>query len=210
LGASKVEVITNGFDEEDFGPAPVLPQKFMISHFGLLNEFRFYPEFWKVLEERCGNDPGFREDLEVQMVGPVSPTIKAELDSFPFLSDIIIFKGFKQHKEILEKYQKSAVFLLFLNNTEGAEGHIPGKIFEYLGASRPILAIGPTRGDVASILSGTHAGTIVGPDDRDGLSRAIEKYYQDHKEGVVRQPAQISEFSRKNLTNQLQQLLNSL
>jgi len=210
LGAGRVEVVTNGFDEADFRPATTLPDKFRISHFGLLNEFRFYPDFWKVLEERCENDPGFREDLEIELVGPVSPSIKNELASYPILSKIIAFKGFKQHQEILDIYQKSAAFLLFLNNTEGAEGHIPGKIFEYMGASRTILAIGPTHGDVATILTNTGAGKIVGPDDPAGISEVIEKCYHDYKEGVIQKPVEISAFTRQNLTSQLQQLLSTL
>ncbi|MBA7518220.1 hypothetical protein ES705_10288 [subsurface metagenome] len=110
----------------------------------------------------------------------------------------------------MEYYLKtSALLLLPLNNTSNVRGIIPGKIFEYLAAKRPILAIGPTDGDTAKILNYTNAGRISGFEDSTGLKTNILAIYHDYKKGNLKSnTTDISKYSRKNLTKELVKLLN--
>ena len=53
------------------------------------------------------------------------------------------------------------MLLLAVNNVKSAKGIITGKIFEYLQAKRPILAIGPVDGDLAEIINDTNSGVVI-------------------------------------------------
>jgi hypothetical protein len=50
--------------------------------------------------------------------------------------------------------------LFLLPNVASATGHVPGKLFDYLGAGNPILGLGPVEGDAAGIIKRTSAGAV--------------------------------------------------
>ena len=50
--------------------------------------------------------------------------------------------------------------LFLLPNVASATGHVPGKLFDYLGAGNPILGLGPVEGDAAEIIRSTSSGAV--------------------------------------------------
>jgi hypothetical protein len=107
------------------------------------------------------------------------------------------------------RHQSSAqVLLLAVNKVPSAKGIITGKIFEYLQAGRPILAIAPTDGDLAEIIEQTHAGQTVDFEDAITLKKVIAAYYQLYKMDSLHQKTRnIEQYHRKNLTLQLQDFI---
>jgi hypothetical protein len=70
--------------------------------------------------------------------------------------------------------RRSHVLLLVVGRDAGRESHaqaLPGKLFDYLAARRPILVIGPPDGAAATIVAELRRGLCA--DDRD--SAAIER-----------------------------------
>ena len=67
LGAKNIELITNGFDDEDFVFEKKDNDKFIIGHFGLLNHLRNPINFWKTLNDICKRDPMFNKKLEIHL-----------------------------------------------------------------------------------------------------------------------------------------------
>jgi len=108
------------------------------------------------------------------------------------------------------QYQRSSrVLLVSINNTPNATGILPGKFFEYLASGRPILAIGPKKSDIGTVLSKTNAGIIIEHDDMEGMKRAIRSMYEGtcaHQE----QRPEIEQFSRRALTGELARLMESI
>ena len=73
---TQVELITNGFDEDDFAaPAPSPDGKFRIVHAGLFASDGNPLVFWDVLARKCAEDPAFRQSLSLVLAGKVDPEI---------------------------------------------------------------------------------------------------------------------------------------
>ncbi|MBL7924695.1 MAG: group 1 glycosyl transferase, partial [Bacteroidia bacterium] len=64
---------------------------------------------------------------------------------------------------------RSDALLLIIPDSEGAEGILTGKLFEYLGARRLIIGLGPVEGDAAAILRRCEAGRMFERSSETGL-----------------------------------------
>jgi len=188
LGAKNVSVITNGYDQDDFMNDDVcLDKKFSIMHAGTITYSRNPQDFWLVLSELV-------KDENISRLG---------------LEEFVVKTNYLSHKEATREQRKSHILFLPINNTQNAKGIITGKLFEYLAAGRPILAIGPVDGDAAQIINDTKAGKISGFGDNNRLKNNILDLYHDYKMGKTQIGAvDFSEYSRKNLTKKLVELLN--
>jgi hypothetical protein len=91
------------------------------------------------------------------------------------------------------------------------KGILTGKLFEYLKANRPILAIGPEKGDLATILQETNSGVIVNFDAQEKLKLEIVALYRKYKEDkLIVNFSTIEKYHRKELTKKLAVILKSL
>ena len=98
-----------------------------------------------------------------------------------------------------------------MNKVPSAKGIITGKIFEYMQAKRPILAIGPTDGDLAEIIEHTKTGKVVDFDDKESLKKTILEMYTAFKNKTLQVDSKnIEQFHRKNLTHQLVQIIKKI
>jgi alanine dehydrogenase len=115
------------------------------------------------------------------------------------------------HSEAIAKQQSAQVLMLLINNSGNAKGILTGKFYEYLAAKRPILAIGPTDGDAALVLSETGAGKMVDFADEKETKLVILEYYSHFKASSLHVEASaIEHFSRRSLTGELAKLINTL
>ena len=88
---------------------------------------------------------------------------------------------------------------------------LPGKLFEYLAAARPVLGIGQTDGAMAMILEETKAGTVADWDDYRSIAEFIDSCWQHFKKDDTYIPSEdISRFSRKALTARMASLMDEL
>ncbi|MGA7303926.1 MAG: hypothetical protein WBW88_03590, partial [Rhodothermales bacterium] len=89
-------------------------------------------------------------------------------------------------------------------------GRIPGKLFEYLAARRPILMIGPTDGDAANIVNDYDAGAVCDYEDADGLRQILTTWHHQHLDGTLEVGGRdISTFSRRSQAGEFAGLLAS-
>ncbi|MFH1004544.1 MAG: glycosyl transferase family 1, partial [Bacteroidota bacterium] len=115
------------------------------------------------------------------------------------------------HNEVLKQICTSQLLLLPLNDTPNTLGIIPGKIFEYIAAKRPIFAIGNEDGDAASIINETKAGVICDFKNNEKMKTEILKMYNQYKENnLTIENVDITKYSRKNKTAEISSLLNSI
>lgn len=160
IGANNVEVVPLGYDPTDFSENIKLDSKFTLTHLGLLGEDRNPTVLIEVIANLCKLDSNFSTYFRLQLVGKVNDRLKnlvKELD----LSEHVRFIGQVNRDEALEIMQASQLLLLLLNKAENVGGRIPGKVFEYFGARRPVLSLGPTNTDIEKMLSEAGAGENV-------------------------------------------------
>lgn len=210
LGAKKVETITNGYDPENQSEIEhVLDKKFSITHVGTIARSRNPEIFWKVISDLLKTDSKFREYLIIKLVGKVDFSVQESIHKYGLDNHVRII-SYLPHKQALQIEKTSSVLLLSINQTENAKGILTGKIFEYLNANRPILAIGPVNGDAAEILKETGTGVISGYIDENSLKENIYHYFKLFcKNELIANPKGIDKYSNKNLTQKLTEVFEA-
>lgn len=211
-GASRVELITNGYDSSDFeGPLPEADSAhWKVVQTGNIGSDGNPRALWKALSKMLNSDPRIKTALQIRLPGRIDPSVVASLRE-EGLEEYAVMPGYLSHeKTVLE--QRSAD-LLVLPLREGPEGGkiVPGKTFEYLAARRPVLGIGDPEGAAARILSQTRAGDMFDWNDGSGMLSFLEKSWNGFCEGR-RQPldTQVESYSRRALTSKLASLLDSI
>ncbi|MEM9719339.1 MAG: glycosyltransferase [Bacteroidota bacterium] len=212
LEPQRSRVITNGYDEADFNHTkPTLREEFVISHIGTLAPDRNPKFLWEVLKDLCKENTRFAESLKLQFVGKTDPFVIEKVEKMglgPRMEDL----GYVSHQSSIELMQSTQVLLLLINESEkNAVGRIPGKVFEYLAAQRPILVIGPPTGDAAKLIQDLGAGSCVNFEDKFALRREVDRLYTLFTEDNLHiSSAGIKQYSRKKLTNKLVELLEEV
>ncbi len=201
-------IITNGFDPDDFQNFPEFNYDyFSITHLGSLNADRNPHELWKVLGELIKENKFFGAKLRIRLIGQADISVSESL-SKNGLSNFVEKTGFLPHRQALKLAAQSAILLLPINNTPNQMGIIPGKLFEYLALKRPILAIGPEKGDTAQIIEKTNSGLVSGFSDSQKLKNHLLDLSRSFKDrSLVLVPTATQEYSRKHLTEKMSQLL---
>lgn len=210
LGAKKVKTITNGFDQEDVIQTEVaLDDKISIAHIGSFTKTRNPEILLDVLVQLFKERPEMKPRVELKLVGKVDYQI-SELIKKKGLESIVRKIDYIPHSEVILEQKKSHFLLLVVNDTPNAKGILTGKVFEYLAARRPILAIAPKDGDLAQLIEESHAGVVIDKNNSEMLKDLLIEYF--HQPEIVKPycEQEIDIYSRKNLTSKLAQAINEL
>ncbi len=204
-----IHVITNGYDIETI-EKPAMDQKFTISHIGSLLSKRNPRILWKALKEILKENEQFRADFQLQLIGKVSSEIIDTITEFR-LDGYINVLGYVSHTEAL-KYQRSSQMLLLIEiDSYETIGIIPGKLFEYMAAERPILAIGPKESDVEQIIKDTNAGKYFNYDNLDEVKQYILDCYEKYQQKNLKvHGIGLQYFSRRKLTEKLASVIKNV
>lgn len=211
LSGRKVDLITNGFDENDFkNITRSRTNKFTIRHVGIVDELRDPRPVMEAIKEWCNTDAHFAAHIQIEFIGNVNSAFKEFVEQDAVLTKVTHFVGQMPHSQLLDLYGKTDLQLLVLAYTAIAPGNLPGKFFEYLASGNPILAIGPVDGDAAAVLAKTKAGEIFERSDKTGIQKSILTYFNNWKEGKKLVDRDVSAYTREKLTQQLTRLLEEL
>lgn len=211
-----VELITNGFDECDFASERCMEadggpgREFVITHTGLFAADGNPTVLWDVLAAKAGKDANFRKALKIKLIGKTDEQIiKAMKDAG--LEEKLIDMGYQPHAKAVEEQRKASLLILPLRKEPEYKAVLPGKLFEYLASWRPVLGIGQTDGAMSMILNTTKTGIVLDWEDRASVARFIDLCWENHLEGrLTVEDADISMFTRKNLTHRMVQLFEKL
>ena len=207
----EVEVITNGFDEDDFHFEDMKPdEKFSISHIGAMNKDRNPHQFWKALSELLNENPVLKNDLKIRLIGKNDITVIQSIEENN-LSEFTETISYLPHNEVLKQICTSQLLLLPLNDTPNILGIIPGKIFEYLAARRPVFTIGNPEGDSARIIRETNAGITCDFNEKEKMKTELNRFYELYKNKNLKvSSSDFAKHSRKTKTAEMAAVLSSL
>jgi len=204
---SNVVTVTNGFDGEIVDSIIELDAKFTITHIGLMNADRNSKMLWEVLAEIRNENEAFKSDFQLKLIGKMDTSVLNEISKHE-LSENVEIVNYVAHNEVVEFQKKSQVLLLVVNNVPSAKGIITGKIFEYLMAKRPILAIAPSDGDLATIIKQTNSGIVVDFNNSVLLKKTIlDLYLKFCNNNLVVASENIEQFNRKQLTAKVAEII---
>lgn len=201
-----ISVITNGYDIENV-EKQTLDTKFTLAHIGSFLSDRNPRFLWESLVELLQEVPDFKSHLEIKLIGAVSQEVLDSISEF-HLNDYLNLLGYVSHHEAIAHQKKSQVLLLIEINSEDTKSIIPGKLFEYMVSNRPIIAIGPQGSDFADIIKETNTGVFFDYSEKEKLKSVILDFYNQFLEGRLQaNGVGLQQYSRKNLTKQLAQLI---
>jgi len=102
--------------------------------------------------------------LSIDFYGFDDPALRSLVERHG-VAECVALRGFVPYRESIAA-QRAADALLFLDWMDvGAEGMMTGKLFEYLGSRRPILALGPRKdSEAARLIAGAGAGILLTSD----------------------------------------------
>jgi glycosyltransferase involved in cell wall biosynthesis len=205
----RVVSIPNGSDFDDFAGLERLPSdRFRITHTGSFFGKRDPRPFLTALH-RSG-----LKDVVARFLGDFRSTDREWADGLG-LGDRLELIPYAPRRQSLELQRDSELLLLLIPDAGGrGKGILSGKVFEYLAAERPILAVVPPDGAAAGLIRDSGAGVVVAPDDVTGMVEALWDFHGRWKGGDPLEaplaPEWREKVSRRARVADLAQLLEEL
>jgi len=207
IGAKDVKVIYYGYDESDFiNLTPKHSDFFIISHAGVLGIDRQPWTLLRVLSDLCKDNIDFKNKLKIKFNGIVDHSIIQKIQEYGLESNYI-FLGLTKRIDALQLMLDSDLLLLPVNKAENSKGRLPGKLYEYLRARKPILSLGTKNSDVESILNSTGAGINCEYDDYNKITEYIIETF-NNKNRII--GSDVSKYTNQNQTKILASYLESI
>ncbi len=207
-GISKkpITVITNGYDS-DYKGDMTKTEEFTLSHIGSLLSERNPGVLWRVLAQLLTENEPFKQHFKLRLAGVVSEDVlKSIYDSG--LENYTELLGYVSHDRAIQLQQESQVLLLVEVDSPETKGILPGKLYEYMVAKRPILAIGPKNWDANQIISDTNTGATFDYESTTDLKNVILKWFAAYQKGNLKTESKgVEKYSRRELTRELSKLI---
>lgn len=220
---NKIYTIYNGYDQEDFSITNNLknPQNkyFNITYTGTWGRYRTPEYFIKGLFNLIDEKGYLKDKIRVNFIGEIkaNPEMYSRIDQIINESGLnkVIQTNFKflPHNEITSCLYKSDLLLLVESKAHAQAGVLAAKIFEYLYAKKPILALVPPNSEISYIIKKVNAGEIVDYYDTGKISNKIYEMYLKFEKGLLKYNSvnsEIKKYSRINQVRELSKIFDSL
>jgi glycosyltransferase involved in cell wall biosynthesis len=211
-GMQAPTIIPNGYDHEKMAATPDLcppDDPFVMLHAGMLTQKRSALPLLEGLRLFVNERPHAR--IRVRFVGPRESDNDVAVARLG-LSEVVEFRDTVSHADSLQLERSSHILLLIKHDDPVYRGIVPGKLFEYVGARRPILALVPD-GEAKDVVNSLRRGETARLDDEQEIARTISLLYDKYERGTLDSDYDLSvitEFQRVQRTARLAELLESL
>ncbi|MCB0731036.1 MAG: glycosyltransferase [Ignavibacteriae bacterium] len=201
-----IDIIRHGFDQEDFDrttPYPKENEKMIISYAGIFYEDITPKYFLKAFKQITIENPDVAANIELHFIGHFKSEnrkLVKKLKLEKFVKEI----GYVNHLESVKRIVSSDVLWLMLPNKDRMSNVSPGKLFEYFGSNKPIIASLP-NGIAKNTAEEYGAAFLTEPNNVTEIKNTIIKVhdlYIDNKMAVPN-PKFVESLNRKTQTEQL-------
>jgi hypothetical protein len=209
--------IANGYDEAAFGAAvPDARVKARDRRLSLLHAGILYPSerdprpFFSAVASLKRSGVVSAENLRIKLRATGHDGVHRRYIEERDIADIVELLPIVPHEAAVAEMMNEDGLLLF--QAANCNHQIPAKLYEYVRAGRPLLALTDPHGDTASTLRTAGIDTIVAIDDEAAIRVGLESFLERLRDATApTAPRQIVEaFSRKSRTAELARLLNRL
>jgi glycosyltransferase involved in cell wall biosynthesis len=205
----RVVTIPNGCDFDDFaGLTYARGDRFRLTHAGSFFGKRDPRPFLTALAA-SGID-----DITVRFLGDFRPGDREFMEGLGLADRVELIEHVPRRESLRLQRDSDALLLLIPEAGGRGRGILSGKVFEYLAAERPVLAVVPPDGAAAQLVRDTGAGVVAGPEDVDGIRAALVELHEQWRVGRLDGTPLSQEWrdtlSRATRVEELAELLESL
>lgn len=204
-----VHLISNGFDEDDFGFSTGrgssrmkrTDTKFRIVHTGLFASDGNPLALWDAIAGLP-----FKDRIDIRLAGKVDAEIVEAIKDAGLEPNLSLL-GYISHDDSVQELKNADMLILPLRQEPEYKKALPGKIFEYLASLKPVLGIGQEDGAAAQLLNKSNAGIMLdwprGEEMADFISKVRNGEFKSLGTGIEK-------YSRRNLTKKMIELFEQL
>lgn len=206
-GRGDLQCITNGFEPRDIAglPAPPDDDRLRIAYTGVWRPGYGPDQLYAALRHaRSIGLPGL-ERLRVDTAGfAPGPARQQGLD------DLVTEHGWVGHGQALDLMGRADLLFLPVSGGHYAHSALPGKLFEYIGTRRPILAAVPPDSEVAHVLTDVGGAWRVDPGDVPAMVQALAHLLAQPKGALLppRRADRLQAYTRGATARQLAELFD--
>lgn len=203
--SGKLRIVTNGYDEDDFSGVPARGGgRYTFLHSGsLYRAFRKPDAFLRAYRRALERKPEMVNGSRLLFVGS-TPEGMQDLVAGLSLEGNVSILGYMPHREALE-HLLGADALVLLCGTDRMEQS--GKVFEYMRAGKPVIAVAREDGAAAQVVRECGGGAVVGGCDEAGIEEAIIRAFEGELGGGP-EMCRVRNYSREELTGKLAEVLD--
>lgn len=211
LRESKFFHVPNGFDADSFPEVPkIQTTKFTITYTGSMYGRRNPEAFFQAINSLVESGKVDPRQIRLRFIGRFGAEVEEMFEKAPFKDSIEIF-GYMAHKKSVEYLMKSDALLLVVDESKESEEIVPGKVYEYLGVGRPILAVAPEKSAIADLAAETRAARVAHQSNPDKIAQIFLDYFEAWKSGKsIFEPntEAVKSYERKSLVGKLANILD--
>ena len=211
LNKDKFIHVPNGFDSADFPEIKSHKnERFTLTYTGSLYGRRNPSSLFAGIEKLLSDGKINKNDFFLKFIGRFGAEVLEMFEKASFKDSIEIITYIPHEKSIEELFGSDSLLLIVDESKESKE-IVPGKVYEYIGSKKPVLAIGPTDGAVAELIIETKSGRIAHQNEVEIISDIFLDYYNNWKNPEYKFSPDlmaIEKYERKNSAKTLAGLLD--
>tara|TARA_R110002096_G_scaffold78670_4_gene185076 strand:+ start:3288 stop:4577 length:1290 start_codon:yes stop_codon:yes gene_type:complete len=178
--ALDIRVINQGYDPEDFAIESNEQQKsgkLTLFYSGLFYGDRKPDLFLESIYELLLEKPDYKSKLELHFQGGLDAQTLLLIEKYK-LQEVIKDYGYVNHKVAVKNIMKADVLWLMVGHMNHSDKVTVGKMFEYFGTKKPILALVP-EGGTRTLLGEYGAFYTANPGSKNEIKSELQKIFRD-------------------------------